>query len=390
MSTLATLSLLLLAQGPTAPVEVPFKIGEEAIIVSAKVNGRPLSLMFDTGFSGGVIVGSGINLGKPTGKMTLRDFVGTFQADTTKITSFQLGPLNIDTADLEAVSDPSGGEMSQTYNVHCDGIMGLEPLTDYVFEINIQKSCFIFYPRSTNITSRTPDNKKTFLAKLLPTGHNSLEMEVTPPTGKRMTMALDTGNMFFAATHRDVLERVGLWPAGTTPKFMKASMVASGEVSSWYKQMKDMTIFGIPVGQSTWSVIDAPSSSAESDGTIGFGFLKNFNTTVDFERRRVWFENFTGKVENEEDADVGISAAFDPRALRVRVFRVAPDSPADKAGIKRGDTILSIDGVDELNVGWRRLNKMLVGEKGSKVKLAISRNGALIRFEVQREHLINP
>ena len=38
------------------------------------------------------------------------------------------------------------------------------------------------------------------------------------------------------------------------------------------------------VARSVWSVIDLPSSSAQHDGTIGFGFLKHFNITIDLKR----------------------------------------------------------------------------------------------------------
>jgi hypothetical protein len=381
------LALTLLPQ--SAPVEVPFRLGDDAIVVDAQVNGRKVSLMFDTGFSGTVVLNASVNIGATTGVMNLRDFVGTFQASTVKIKTFKLGSMNIDPQDKEAVLT-GDRDYSFSYNTHCDGIMGYEVIGDRVFEINFENKKFIFHPKSVDITKRTPDNKKTFLAKLLPTGHNSLEMEVLAPTGKKLVLALDTGNAFYATTHKDVLERVGLWPAGQSAKFLKAAFVASGEVSSWYKSMKDMTIYGVPVAESTWSIIDLPSSSAEHDGTVGFGFLKNFNITVDYDRRRVWLENHSGKAGNEPDGDLGISAFYDPDDKRLKIGRVAPDSPAAKAGLKRGDHILSLDGVENFNIGYRRLLTLFEGPKGSKAQLVVSRQGSLIRVELEREFLVNP
>jgi carboxyl-terminal processing protease len=100
-------------------------------------------------------------------------------------------------------------------------------------------------------------------------------------------------------------------------------------------------------------------------------------------------ENFSGSFADEPVADIGVTAAHDPSMNRVRVVRVAPDSPAAKAGIKNGDAILSIDGVDELKVGWRRLNRMFEGPKGSKVEIVISQGGLLKRLSVERDYLIN-
>ena len=360
----------------------------DAIIVDAMVNNRKVSLMFDTGFSGCAVVDQSINIGKPTGYMTLRDFVGTLQAPTVKVTSLKLGEKTIDPTDMEAVQQPARG-YSFSYNRHCDGIMGFEVIYKYVVEINFEKKRFIFYPKTHDITKRTPDNQKTFLAKLLPTGNRAMEMEVVASTGKKMILALDTGNAFYSTTHKDVLERIGLWDAAKKPKFMRSAFVASGEVASWTKKMENLTIYGVPVKESYWSIIDAPSSSAEGDGTVGFGFLKNFNITVDYERRRVWLENFTGKAGSEPVGDLGISAFWDDNKQRARVGRVAPDSPADKAGVKVADDILSVDGNEVLNTGPKNLIRMFEGPKGEKVKLVLSRNGQLIRTEIAREYLHN-
>jgi len=383
---LTPLLLLAAAQGT---VEVPFRMGEDALIVDAVVNGRPIAVMFDTGFGGAVDLSNTMNVGEPTGKMTLRDFVGEMQADTVKIKTLKLGNKSIDPAGLEAVlTRPE--DYSFVYGMHCDGIMGLEVIKNNITEINFEHQKFIFYPQSTDIETRTPDNKRTFLVKMLPLGTNSVVLAVGTPNGKSLHMALDTGNSFYATTHRDSLERVGLWDVGKDPKFTTMAGVASGPVVSWDKKMQGMTIFGVPVPSSTWDVIDLPASSAGFDGTVGFGFLKNFNIVIDYGRRRVWLENWTGKVGNDPPGQLGISALYDNQKRKVMIYGVAPGSPADEAGVKHGDELLSIDAVDLAGViSLKKLRKMLAGPVGTKVKIAISRSGALKRFDLERKPLVN-
>lgn len=373
----------------TKPIEVPFKVGDSAMIVDATVNGKRCSLMFDTGFGGSVVVDSSFNIGNPDGKMYLRDFVGQFEVDTVKVKSMKLGDLSVDPAGMVAVKQP-GEYYSLSYNTHCTGIMGFEVINKYVTEINFEKRKFIFYPNSHDITKRQPDNVRTFLAKLLPVGNSSMEMAVEASNGRKLTLALDTGNAFFLTTHRDVLERLGLWEAGREPKYVRSSFVASGEVPSWSLRMKGTKIYGIPVPDSVWDIIDLPSSSAEHDGTVGFQFLKNFNLTIDYGRRRVWFENWTGKTGNEPVGDIGISCGPNPNnGGRVTVYRVSPGGPADRAGVKVGDVVLSSDGVELTDIGFRQLYEYFHGEKGTTVKLAISRKGELMRFDLVREYLVN-
>jgi hypothetical protein len=378
-----------LSPAQAAPIEVPFHIADDAMIVDAEVNGRKVSLMFDTGFSGSVVLNDTINIGPATGTMTLQDFVGTFQAKTVKMKTLKLGDKPVNAEGMEVVQQPMA-HMSFSYNMHTDGIMGYEVIRNYVTEINFEKSKFIFYPKTFDITKRTPDNKKTFLLRMLPMGHKSIDLEVVVENGKKMILSLDTGNAFYATTHKDVLQRVGLWEENKKPRFMKSAWVASGPVDSWYKEMRNLTIYGVPVDYSVWSIIDLPSSSAEGDGTIGFGFLKNFNIIMDYDRRRVWLDNFNGKVSNEPVADVGIVASYDARRKRVRIHRVSPEGPADKAGIKEGDELLAVNGEELGAVSYRRLQSLLEGETGSKVRLAVSRNGNLMRYELERVALVNP
>jgi predicted aspartyl protease len=390
MTTALSLYLSLgLHQAVTPLSECPFKMTEHAMIVDATVNGKKVSLMFDTGFGAWVDVDSSINLGKPDGKMTLQDFVGQMEVDTVKIKSLKLGELKIplDESSVAVLSPPSG--YSEAYGTHCDGLMGLSVIKNTITEFNFQKGKLIFYPKSYDISKKVPDNKKTFLTKMLPTGFSAIEMAVKTSEGKTMVLALDTGNSFYATTHRDVLDRVGIWPISRKQQFTKISSVASGPVDSWYVRMPKLTIFGVPVETSVWDIIDLPSSSAESDGTVGFMFLKNFNVTIDYERRRVWLENFTDKVNIEEPAATGLNVFWDKAKKNYVVVRVEDASPAAKANIKKGDLLLSVNDDEALNIGFDRMREKLEGKPGSKVKLAMSRHGELFRVELERVPLIN-
>jgi hypothetical protein len=387
LSTLCAIAAMGSVQSGT--VEVPFRLGERAIIVDAMVNGANVSLMFDTGFSGSINVDESLDIGKASGTMNLQDFVGVFQAKTVKIKTLKLGSKAIDPTGMEAVVLPMGRGMSEGYNSHTDGLGGFELIQKNITKIDFQNKKFVFYPNSFDINKLVPDNKRTFMCKLLPIGHNSLEIEVATKSGGKMTLALDTGNAFYATTHKDVLQRLGLWGTDQKAKFMKQSGVASGAVDSWSARMKDMTIFGVPVKESIWDVIDLPSASAEGDGTVGFGFLKNFNITIDYDKRRVFLENWTGSVVDDHPGEVGIGATFVQRFGGVYIYDVVPESAADQAGIKEGDMLLSIGGDDLTKEDSRKVDKLLEGPVGSKVKVVTSQKGAVKRYELERRLLVN-
>lgn len=373
---------------PTTNQVVPFLTTDSQLIVPTTINGRPLNMVFDTGFGGYAITDTSVDLGKPTGKTTLVDFVGTVEADTFAIKKLLMGTVNFDVnSDWQVFQQDMGVDLSSS--MHADGLMGLSVILNRVSQINFQNKQFRFYPDSVDISKWVPDNKRTFLVPMLPIGSRAINLLVKTPTGGKMIMTLDTGNAFYATTYTDSLAREGLWAKDQKPKFSFLSGVASGAVESFAKTMTNMTIFGSPVPNSQWDVINQPSAESTSDGTVGFQFLKNFNITFDFKRRLVWFENFTGKTSDPPVGGTGLSGFYSSRAKAVVAALIAPDSPADKAGIKKGDLILQIDEDDPGHVSYDRLNSLLNGPVGSKVKISFSDNGLVKRVTLVRADLSN-
>ncbi len=384
--TLCALALSTRAIGPMA--EVPFTIGDDAIIAEARVNGKTVQTMFDTGFSGAFVIGPHIDLGRPTGKMGLKDFVGVFEANTIKVASLELGSLKMSNEALEIVQLPTL-DFTESYGTHVDGIMGIEPFSPYVLEINFDKRKFIIYPDTYDFSTDAPQSQNAYTTKMLPIGRKSIELAVRTSNGKNIVLALDTGNSFYATTHKEVLERVGLWPDGKAPQFVGRAYVASGPVESWNFMMTGATIFGVPVENSVWNIIDLPSSDAQHDGTVGFGFLKHFNVTIDFKRRKVRLENFTGKAADEMEGEVGIAATYHPGKKQMVVARVTPDSPAARAGIKDGDLLLSVGTKDLFRSSYREVKALLAGVAGTQVDVAVSSLGTLRRHSLVRKVLAN-
>ena len=81
---------------------------------------------------------------------------------------------------------------------------------------------------------------------------------------------------------------------------------------------------------------------------------------------------------------IGIYMIADESSGKIIVHHPISDSPAYKAGIKAGDVIVSVDGVE---YGYDELNTIadhIKGEAGTKVKLVIERDGKNIDFEIER------
>jgi carboxyl-terminal processing protease len=69
----------------------------------------------------------------------------------------------------------------------------------------------------------------------------------------------------------------------------------------------------------------------------------------------------------------GIGARLSLQEGRVTIDGTLPDSPARKAGIQPGDTILEVDGDPWVGLGVREAARRIVGPAGTKVRLSIKR-----------------
>ena len=81
---------------------------------------------------------------------------------------------------------------------------------------------------------------------------------------------------------------------------------------------------------------------------------------------------------------IGVYMIADESTEKIVVYYPIPDSPAEKAGIKPGDIIVSVDGVEYSYEEFSTIASHIKGKEGTKVKLVIERDGKKMDFEIER------
>lgn len=86
------------------------------------------------------------------------------------------------------------------------------------------------------------------------------------------------------------------------------------------------------------------------------------------------------------NVDIGILYCFDPATGGIKVTHPKSGSPAELAGLEKGDIILSIDGTNVTEDGYRRAASKLSGDAGSSVELSVLKhsNSEIATVEVSR------
>jgi membrane-associated protease RseP (regulator of RpoE activity) len=114
---------------------------------------------------------------------------------------------------------------------------------------------------------------------------------------------------------------------------------------------------------------------ADRMGILGNSLFRNFVLYVDYSREKVVLEkgaqfNFQFPVNNS-----GLQLILDAEDNVVTLF-VSPDSPAEKAGFRKGDMLKSINGIE---IGYFdtivAIRELLTKKPGTEYKVVVSRDG---------------
>jgi carboxyl-terminal processing protease len=84
------------------------------------------------------------------------------------------------------------------------------------------------------------------------------------------------------------------------------------------------------------------------------------------------YRQFTDALDPERISGIGVIVSSDPATSYIRLSYVLPNTPAERAGLRNGDYVVSIDGTSTKGFTVDDARKMLRGKAGTLVTLGIS------------------
>ena len=112
------------------------------------------------------------------------------------------------------------------------------------------------------------------------------------------------------------------------------------------------------------------------------GLGDEYTEYIPSDKMKDYTENIMGNF-----VGVGIYMVADEKSDRVLVYYPIPETPADKAGIKPGDLIISVDGTEYTAKDFKNISSFIKGKEGTKVNLVIERDGERMSFDLIREKI---
>jgi carboxyl-terminal processing protease len=109
-----------------------------------------------------------------------------------------------------------------------------------------------------------------------------------------------------------------------------------------------------------------------------------YTVFMDAEEAAEFEKDLSGEIGGGIGAEIGV------RSERPTIVRVLPGNPAEKAGVKAGDVIASVN--DQSAASWNaeKTAGEVRGEVGTTVKLSLIREGELREFTITRQTVSNP
>ncbi len=134
-------------------------------------------------------------------------------------------------------------------------------------------------------------------------------------------------------------------------------------------------------------VSDGTSGRRFYAGIIGGELLRRFTVTFDYRRTRMFLEPNAAITAPLRESLTGLEFAADGAVpTEIRVFHVYEGSPADRAGIRRDDVLLEVDGRSALQIGIEGLWNGLREGVTAKHTLLLRRgeNQRTVTLELER------
>ncbi len=134
------------------------------------------------------------------------------------------------------------------------------------------------------------------------------------------------------------------------------------------------------------------ADSVSADAAIYGGAIPGMLHKLDPHSQFFDPEQFSGLREEQQGRYAGVGMQVATRNHKTVVMVPFPNTPAFRAGIKPGDTIVKVDGESTENLSTTEVAKRLRGEKGTSVAITIEREGrdrpfdvSVVRAEIPRK-----
>ena len=318
---------------PGASADIPFELFRGSrIVLDGSINGVATEMMLDSGAGVTTVdrdFARKIGL-KPGMKITAQGSGGSEQGELVKDVIVQAGNLKLSGVTVLVLNlDPIEKAIGRPIPV----VLGREVFMNSVVALDFDRQVMTLSPAQN---FATPAGGAEVKLKRDGTIHYlPISIDGLPP----IEAALDLGNGGALSVSKEYFDKAPRLAA------LPFAMGLSGGVGG-LKETRRVTIPKVSLGGFTFNNVPGDLGSLKGgpyEGRVNAGIqlFKPFKLTLDLGHDHLWLQRTSAPVEFPKDR-AGMFVLLEDNHFNV--LHVSPGSPADKAGLKKGDKLVAIDG----------------------------------------------
>ncbi|WPP53440.1 aspartyl protease family protein [Catalinimonas niigatensis] len=379
-------------------VEIPFEMHSNLIVVPIKVNDgeQELKFILDTGVRTAILTNDIYVEGIPSPNDRVIHLMGAgkegqVSAFVSNNISFAL-PEGVEAeGNAMLVLQEDYLQLDNHLGVRIHGILGYEIFSRFVVEVDyINQKLILHRPehfkprRSYREIPMTIEDTKPYITHV--------QLKVNDSTYVPIKLMVDTGASHSLLLDMGSHEQIKL-PEKTLSGYLGRGL--SGEIYGYMGRIEALRIDkyeleGIITSFPEDSSMVLPAQArTQHQGNIGGSVLKRFRVVFDYANEKMYLrKNRLFRKDFEYNMSGMELIATGPLLSLLYVAKITDDTPADRADLREGDMIISVNGrrPPELNLG---VYSSLVNKRpGKRIRLKILRNGKTLKKSFRLERVL--
>ena len=414
-------------------ITIPFKRSNNLIIIPVKVNGTPLNFILDTGASHSIIFNlekvDSLNVQKGN-KLKISGYGkrDPFEVYYSSKNQLECNGYYSNNANLFIMAN-NNINLSGFLGVNIHGLMGYDFLSNFLVELDYQKSVVNIHGKNSKIKRRLRRSTKTPI-KIEKRKPYAITVIENNDGRANLNTLIDTGNgdamWMLPPLEKSIIPKKGF------PDFLGTGL--SGKVKGMRSKVDQLSLgkhqlngvtVSLPEVESLANYSTDTNQQLNFKGSVGGEVLSRFKVFLDYQNEMMYLKprenlkkgfyyNMAGIELIEGDLQV-FSTIEDVKlkeindgyrnvsndgsnliskrkvitlAPRIFINYVRPDSPAAIAGLKVGDEILKFNNTSQANLRIDKLSSKFYSKPYSNIKFSVKRDVEIFKVKFQLIPLI--
>lgn len=275
--------------------------------------------------------------------------------------------------------------------IQVHGILGADIFRRFVVRIDYKKRIISLLEPDTYHPPRRGNTFEYPLEMKRNKPYVQIPIQLASDTIIHTKLLLDTGASLALLLYTNTHPYLHV-PEKTIPS--NIGMGLGGFLEGYLGRIRQLKIQDIAFNQVLTNFQELPAqldtaAAAGRNGILGNQLLNRFTITLDYPHERLYLTPMPGVRRNfEHDRSGLVIIASGTHLTKFTVFDVIPNSPAARAGLRRGDELRRINGFPVSLLSLGEITARLQRKPGKQIKLQVERNNVKIEKRFELEQLI--